>query len=210
VVSECSPEYAELHLPSRLGHIRVLYRSWAQVWRLAGRAQARASHAEKRLLGELRTYLRSLMTMQDQESNRVFVVALATKTPYWATACTSAILKKRRMYFHPFGGAGWPVAPPNYLGFRYDGRLQSVHHVERYQITTFAALHTHIPEIKKSKWERPFIVYHLGPAIRPNHMVGTGSITRAAHCWAALDLLLTSGTISSARDRSARRWASCP
>jgi hypothetical protein len=109
------------------------------------------------------------------------------------------------MYFHPFGGGGWPVSPPNYLGFRYKGRLQSVHHVEKYEIVKWTALPKHIPEIKYSKWDRNFIVYTLGRPIYPSEEVRSGTLRMAAHCWAMIDLLLTCKTISQARDLSKKR-----
>ncbi|MCG2728873.1 MAG: hypothetical protein L6276_01100, partial [Acetobacterium sp.] len=35
------------------------------------------------------------------------------------------IVEKRNKYFHPMGMNGWPKEPPNYIAFRYYGKLQS-------------------------------------------------------------------------------------
>jgi len=205
VFTESSPEYARLYLPKRIQGTPIIYRSWKQVERIATASLKYSTPTERRLLLDLKTYLRGLMNMQDHQSNRVFVVALSTKKPSWAKASTAEILQKHGKYFHPFGGGGWPVTPPNYLGFRYDGKLQSIHHVEKYNIVTWTNLHRHIPEIPREKWERDYIVYTVGPAIRPCLEVRTGKIFRSGHVWAALDLLLTSKTISDARAQTSKR-----
>jgi hypothetical protein len=107
------------------------------------------------------------------------------------------------MYFHPFGGGGWPTEPPNYLGFRYFGKLQSIHHVEGYEIVR--EMHSHIPEFEKGDWGKDFILYRLGNPILPDHDVRTGKIFRNGRVWAMIDTLLTSRTISEARDITKKR-----
>jgi hypothetical protein len=61
----------------------VVYRSWKQVVRLAERCRPTV-HAEKRILTELTTYLRGLMTMQNHTSNLVYVVSLGSKMTHWS------------------------------------------------------------------------------------------------------------------------------
>jgi hypothetical protein len=204
VLSECSNEYAKLYLPERIKRIPVVHQSWSEIEKIAS---ASLKHSkERKLLLELKAYLRGLMNMQNQESNIVFVVALSTKKPKWLTTPAVAVLKNNRKYFHPFGGpGGWPLTPPNYLGFRYNGRLQSIHHVEKYDIVAWKNVPKHIPEVRPSKWEDAYIVYTLGPAIQPQHKVRTGKIFRSGRARVALDLLLTCKTISEAWNKTKKR-----
>ena len=72
--------------------------------------------------------------MERQTDNNVFVVVLGQspmvpgQTHTWID-----VVEKDKCYFHPVGNH-WPVRPPNYIGFRYRGRLQSVHHIESFEI----------------------------------------------------------------------------
>jgi hypothetical protein len=144
------------------------------------------------------------MTMQNPKSNMVFVVAIRSGTnPGWRISSID-IVEKLRRYFHPAGTGGWPKEPPNYIGFRYKGRLQSIHHIEGYEIVT--DLHKVSPKIPTGLWD-PMFVYRLGPAIRPQEEVKTGRIFRAGRVRCMLDSLLTCKTISAARDLTQRRLA---
>lgn len=200
VMAECSAEYAKLHLPRAIEGIAVKYLGWKEV---AGLTDGRAgTHAEKRLLGQLRTYLRRIVRMQDQESNLVYVVALGADTPAWSRISWRDIVNKKRRYFHPLGGSGWPKTPPNYLGFRYEGRLQSIHHVDAWKVVE--NLDREIPEIKRGTLS-PHLIYTLGEPIIPSRKVMTGNIYPNGRVWAMLDLLLTSKTIAEARDATKKR-----
>ena len=55
------------------------------------------------------------------------------------------------------------------------------------------------------EWENNHFTYRLGPAIIPGKTVRTGKIYPSGRVWAMLDTLLTSDTISEARDISYRR-----
>jgi hypothetical protein len=141
-------------------------------------------------------------------SNLVYVLVLSTDRPHWSDITFLDIVVERRRYFHPVGGGkgGWPRTPPNYLGFRYSGRLQHVHHVEHYEVMTRP--HEHIPEIHEGEdWtSEPHFLYHLGPPVQVPDGIRTGaSINFAQRVWAALDLLLTSPTIADARDATRAR-----
>ncbi len=81
-LTECSPEHAVQHLEARrLNGVEILPISWKEMAQLAAQAKRECSHAEKRLLDELLTYLRGLMTMQNIDSNWVYVVSLGSGTP---------------------------------------------------------------------------------------------------------------------------------
>ncbi len=105
------------------------------------------------------------------------------------------------------GRGGWPHTPPNYVGFRFDGRLQQIRHVEHYEVITRP--HDYIAEIiPEADWsDEPHFLYTLGPVIEPPQPVRTGKIFRNQRVWCALDLLLTSGTIREARDKTQERLA---
>jgi hypothetical protein len=200
-MSECSQDYAREYGVTAVRGVPVRHISWTDLH--SASHISGGSHAEKRLMQEFRSYLATIVNMQPQESNWVYVVSLADRE--WAPGLTYIdTVEKRRRYFHPCGGVGrWPTEPPNYIGFRYYGRLQSIHHVESWEVVRNFHLHFH----ESPSWEEkePHFLYKLGPPIRPSHDVKSGKVVRAIRVWAMLDLLLTSRTISGARDASYKR-----
>ena len=206
VLSECTSDYvADVGLPEAVRKIPVRFLPWGKVHDLAASTRAR-TQAERHALGDFCRYLEDVMDDQDQESNLVYVVSLSTKRRPWCRIKPFDWVTKKRRYFHPYNRAGWPLVPPNYLGFRYHGRLQSIHHVEKAEIVQNLA--DHLDEIVKRKRHHtpsPCVLYRLGPPIVPCRKVKTGNLFRSARVWAALDLLLTSKTISRARDLTKKR-----
>lgn len=81
------------------------------------------------------------------------------------------------------------------MGFRYDGKLQSIHHVEDYEIVD--DLTTKIAEMYPDP-RPPHFLYTLGPAIRPAKEVKTGPIHGKSRLKCMLDTLLTSDTVAEA------------
>jgi hypothetical protein len=164
--------------------------------------------AERHLAAELATYLRGVADMRNIDSNSVYVVSLSTSSiPGWLAAVTSIdLVEKHGRYFFPGTGKNWPKAPPNYVAFRYYGRLQSIHHVDEYTIAQdMRPFFPGAPDT--SDWD-PHFLMTLGPAIRPDHEVRTGrGIVRSARVWVDIDLLLTAVTISEAADQTRRRHA---
>jgi hypothetical protein len=200
VMAECSREYvATSLLPKKIGRIPVTYLNWKDIHKLAHIRSG--SHAEKRLMEQLRIYLRRIVSMQDQESNMVYVVALGSGTPEWSKISWRDMVNVKKRYFHPVGGT-YPKNPPNYIAFRYDGKLQSIHHIESWEITS--DMHSIFPEVNPKGWP-PHFLYTLGAPIVPNKPIKTGNIYRNGRVWAMLDLLLTSKTISEARDLTKKR-----
>lgn len=198
-MSECSQDYAREYLVAKIDGIPVRHLSWSEMSTLS--AFAHGTHAEKRLMQEFRNYIATIVNMQPQESNWVYVVSLSYAE--WAPKLTFVeIVEKRRLYFHPYGSGGWPVEPPNYLGFRYGGCLQSVCHVERADV--IRNFHPHFQECADEE-DDPHVLYRLGPAIQTPHPVRTGEIFRSGRKWAMLDLLLTSKTIAEASIESYKR-----
>jgi hypothetical protein len=209
VVAECAPYYPPvLALPNPIDDVPVSYMAWKRIAELAAiTAAASHTHAEKRLLLELHRYLKGLMTMQNVTSNMVFVVVLGQDPLRWSTLTFKDTVMKRGFYYHPMNGKGWPHTPPNYIAFRFDGRLQQVRHIDDYEVVTRP--HEHIPEIiPEADWsDEPHFLYTLGPPIVPNQPVANGKIWPNARLWCALDLLLSCETIGEARDKTRERLA---
>lgn len=195
VLSECSAKYAEDHLECRnVRGIPVQAISLKAVAQVARQALSKGNHREKRLLREMLSYLGRVTTMQDIKSNWVYVVSLE--------GIGIENVERRKQYFHPVGVRGWPKEPPNYIAFRYDGKLQSIHHVDGYEVKT--GFDDPIRGIR-SKDRTPQFLYKLGPAIVPSTEVRTGRIFRSGRVRCMLDTLLTCKTISEARDLSEKR-----
>ncbi len=204
VLSECSAAYAKSHLAALdINGIEIAPVSWKFVADAAEAAKHRATHAEKRILSELLTYFRAIMTMQNTESNWVYVVSLGSGTPKGWKLSWIDVVDKRRRYFHPVGG-GWPKEPPNYIAFRYGGKLQSIHHVDAYSV--FDNPHDEFAEIPRESWE-PHFLYTLSPPFAPANEVKTGNIYPSGRVWCMLDTLFLAKTISEARDLSNKRSA---
>ena len=158
------------------------------------------------LLRQLDIYLNGVITMQNKESNWVYIVSLGAGSPDGWSISWRDIVNVHRKYFHPVGGGkgGWPAEPPNYIAFRYNGQLQSIHHIDSFDVFTDPSLH--FKGVRSHHWGTLHYLYHLGPAIKPSHIVKTGSkIPMSLRVWAMLDLLLTSKTIQDARDESKLR-----
>jgi hypothetical protein len=192
--------------PTAPARIEVL--GWSDVVGLIRAASRGGSLAERRLAIELAAYLREVADMRNIDSNSVYVVSLGTSLiPGWpATLRSIDVLEQHGRYFFPGTGKNWPKTPPNYVAFRYHGRLQSIHHVDEYTIAQdMSPFFPDAPDT--SDWE-PHFLMTLGPAIRPDHEVRTGSgIVRSARVWVDIDLLLTAKTISEAAVESRRRHA---
>ena len=206
IFNESIPAFTKTHLGlSHINSIPVEVVSWNDIQKIAATSKSIGRDAENRLLKELNIYLDKISTMQKVDSNWVYVVSLGSGIPDKWSISWQDIVNTHLKYFHPVGGGkgGWPAEPPNYIAFRYGGKLQSIHHIDKYQVFTDPSLHFH--GIPKQTWGAHYL-YDLGPAIRPAHLVKAGNkVIRSMRVWAMLDLLLTSQTIEEARDKSKNR-----
>ena len=184
--------------------------SWRDFQKLAQESIKKTNNnAEKRLLHQLNRYLEKVLIMQNQNSNRVLVVS-AGDTVFLEDKISSVVaIEKHQKYFHPIGN-GWPKEPPNYIAFRYNRKLQSIHHIESSkviedykQVEAFNLQSSH--PIEKH------YLYELGPAIEPKNVRTNDktkrfkSIPRNTHCWCYLDLLLTCDSVSEALVKTKER-----
>jgi hypothetical protein len=198
-MSECSDMYAKHNLISQFRGVPVRHIGWREISAITNFKNG--NHSEKRLMEELRIYIASFINMQKQESNLVYVVSLSSDE--WVPGLTYVeVVDGRQRYFHPYGSGGWPIEPPNYIAFRHNGMLQSIHHIEKADVID--NFHPYFKEAPNASGEKYFL-YELGPAIRPTKVVRTGKIYRNGRVRAMLDLLLTSDTISEARDKTDKR-----
>lgn len=203
-MSECSEDYAKTYLPFKaVNDIPVVHLSWSKLYELANSAKAISRISQKELLKELMKYLGGIMTMQAKESNWVYVVSLSTSKPENCDLTWIEIVEQKKKYFHPFGINGWPKEPPNYIAFRYNGKLQSIHHIESYTVTK--SLHSAIIEMPDVEKVDEYFVYNLGEPIIPLKTVKTGNIYASSRKWAMLDTLLTADTIYEACEISRQR-----
>jgi hypothetical protein len=168
--------------------------------------EARAAHRVERLqrarlyLAELLTYLEGGGYVASHRDSRVFVVPLGKDVSEIGIPF-HRIPYEEGIYW--YGLNGGPKVPPNYVGFRFDGRLQSIHHVEESKV--FERISEIYPKTTKD-WG-PGVLLRLGPEIRTDG-VRSGKL-RDRRVSADIDLLLTSATVEEAgrltreRDRRA-------
>ena len=145
--------------------------------------------------------------MNISRDNMVYVVSLGSGVMHGGTSRTWIdVVEQDGCYFHQVGNH-WPSQPPNYIGFRYWGELQSVHRRESYEI--FTDISTVNPSWCPTDVDH--FVYKLGPAMRPPKRLGAGgngdSIKRSARVWCAIDTLLSGQfeQLGQARDETIRR-----
>lgn len=200
--SNTSVEMARNHFPQmNVKGLPLIHLPWRAIRQIAMQATSGETNLTKHLLRDFIDYLGDLLGMEMKYSNMVYVVSLSKGSPdNWRLSWID-VVEKRNCYFYS-AGANWPD-PPNYMGFRYDGKLQSIRKVKSYQVVD--DLRQVFPEAAKTDWG-PMYVLKLGDPIVPPHEVRTGPrIVRSSRCWCMIDTLLTSPTISDALDETQRR-----
>ena len=143
------------------------------------------------------------MIERPKDSNLVYVVALSDQRPMGWNLSWLEIVKDHRRYFHPHE-PGWPREPPTYMGFRYGGKLQSIHFVKKAEIIDNLAL---VCEGLPRERVEPHVLYHLGDAIVPPHEVKSGKNTHNTRLWCAIDTLLTCRSVPEANQITKSRQA---
>jgi hypothetical protein len=205
-LSAATCDYAARRLPNQIADVLVTHRSWADIKRVAEAAHRKAgSYEEKLWLHHLGQHLEDYVSMQNPRDNLVYVVSLSAQPIKEGDDYTWIdVVEKDSRYFHPVGNR-WPVLPPNYIGFRYHGQLQAVHHIDAYEVVVDLSE-------RNPKWpvtDADHFVYTLGPAMKPARPIRTGNIYRNHRVRCSIDTLLSGvcDTISGARDETSRRLA---
>jgi hypothetical protein len=132
-------------------------------------------------------------------------VALTRKPwPGWPGDLTPvAEIERYGLYHYPLRKQ-YPRTPPAMIAFRYDGQLQSIHHVATDEIVDTP--YGHVPGAPNARWDDFHVLLRLGPSIGPDHLVRTGSgVYGPGRHWVDLDLLLTSKTVADAVKASRAR-----
>ena len=166
---------------------------------MAKRSQGRKNSG----LREFKCHLMRYVSMRNPRDNLVYVVSLSEETITEGYTWIDVFEKDKR-YFHPVGDGRnrWPKEPPNYIAFRYHGKLQSVHYITGYDVLTdLSSVNKNWPQMDKDHF-----LYTLGPAMTPSGTIRSGRI-QAARFWCIIDTLLSGAytTIRDARDESNRR-----
>ena len=202
--SDRNNQWLSRKLPHRIGLIPFHALSWREIQRMAEEARNDAGRSGKNLLRQFHTYLGSEGNMQDQHSNWLYVVSLSRSTFGGGVTKFIDVVERHRMYFHPVGGGpgGWPVEPPNYMAFRYNGKLQSIHHVDDYDVVTDVG--PFFPNQPSEEWH-PTFLYRLGPPICSARKIPIGGNWRARRVWCFIDTLLTSDTVAEALEATKQR-----
>lgn len=199
-VTNAPDEHALATLPPQIDGVPVLHVSWRTIKRLAEKAGFDETNRNKQLLDEFTTYLKGILGMEMAQSNLVYVVSLGAGDA-WGVNFRDVVERQRR-YFYPTEGGGWPD-PPNYMAFRYGGRLQAIHHVDSFDIfTNPKKLFAEAQDVEV----RPHYCLRLGPPMQPGKEVRAGAkIIRSMRVWCMIDTLLTADTITDALLETKRR-----
>jgi hypothetical protein len=116
MLTEATQQYAQSRsMPTQIQGVPLVHRRWAYVIDEAMNASAGATHAEKRLLAQLAKYLGEQTSMRRLDT-LVYVVSLSSDKPEGASISFVDVVEKKSLYFHPFGGGGWPKEPPYLYG----------------------------------------------------------------------------------------------
>lgn len=201
-LTNATAAYASVALVPNIEGVPVLHRSWRQIKDMAENSAPRENSTNKMWLRHFVSYVGRLLQMETQYSNWTYVVSLAIGNPDGWQISWIDIVEKRYRYFYPIIGGGWPDPPPNYVGFRYHGKLQRISHVESYEI--IADPHDVFPEAPNDTWKHYCLT--LGPPIRPSRDIPVGpGIKYAARVWCMIDTLLTAETITEALVKTKKR-----
>jgi hypothetical protein len=157
----------------------VVVLGWSDLVAMAMAAAHEGPLRERPVAAEPSIYLRGVADMRDTNSNEVHVVALTRRVwEGWPADLSPVdVVEKHRIYHYPTVGGNYPRIVPNYVGFRYDGRLQSIHHVDDYVVSDTPF--DHVPGAPNITWDAPAFFLQLGPPIRPDQSEMLGHTTIA-------------------------------
>lgn len=204
-ISAASVEYANRNQSDEISGYSIIHQSWFDLTNIIKSARsATKSFEEKLWLRELATHIKGYNTMTAPTDNRAYCVVLSRDEIVEGSGYTWVdVITKDQSYFHPVGGNGWPVSPPNYVAFRKSGKLMSVHHVNSYEVADdLKSINENWPNTTSDHF-----IYKLGPAMKPEKPLKNGNLFASQRIWCALDTLLSGEyeSIAEARDETKRR-----
>lgn len=204
-MSAASEEYASRHLPQSVNDYPLDHISWDTLYVMASSAKENAtSSVEKLWLSEFLEHIKGYKKMTNPKDNSAYCVVISKNNIHDNIDYTWIdVIEKDRCYFHPIGNSGFPSTPFNYVAFRWDGKLSSVHHIESFEVAN--NLNSINPNWPKTNTDH--FIYKLGSPMRPNKVITNGKLYPTARIWCAIDTLLSGDyeTISEARDETQRR-----
>jgi hypothetical protein len=194
-MSDSSERWASDQLPAAVDGIPVRHVAWDTV-RSAIQTSRKETRGRERLwLEEAEEYMGTATSKLPFGDQWVFCVVVSN-TLFGAITFRDYVLHER-VYFHPFGGNNtWPKIPPNFLCFRWGGRVRQVNRVKRFEVVP--QLSDRWPAITREEDSSgPHIIYDLGPDI-PIPEISTRGTYANGRVRCLLDQLLVQPTLADA------------
>ena len=198
-LSDCSPDWAAYVLPASVESVPVRHLPWGNVKAAISNTSRAAGGAERHWLNELTDYLRRAVRVTDPASSWAYCVSASRDKPGDGGPHTFiGYVVDEGVYFHPFGWRkGDPVDPPNFIAFRWDGKVHRIHRVVAHEVVP--NLQVRWPTIPVDQdTSRPHVIYTLGPPLPMNGPLPSGTNYRASRLWVLVDQLLTCATLKEA------------
>lgn len=182
-LSDVMPESANQRSAKSIDGIPIKHITYLEIFDLANKSITSSSNKCKEILRNLNIYLGGIIGMKNIHSNSVYVAPISGNS-----------IKEHninRTYHCPVGDR-YLKEPANYLGFRYDGKLQYINHVE------------HVEQYNNKG--KLMFKFFLGPDIIPSKTVKTGGKYQGTKFYCDIDLLLTCNTIIEASKKTKARY----
>ena len=168
-LSDSSTRWADQLLRPIAG-VPVVHVAWDTVRDALKTSISRTRGREQFWLQQLEGYMGQATSRRPLDDQWVFCV-VASDALFGGTTFRDWV-REERVYFHPYGGHNtWPKRPPNFLCFRWDGRVQQVNRVEDFEVVS--RLDERWPSMDETDSASapsrpvadPHIIYDLGPDI---------------------------------------------
>jgi hypothetical protein len=192
-------DIVEEQLGTEIDGVQLKHIAWTQVLGFAAVAKARGGLAERKLLADFESYLYKVIRMRQPSDMSTYCVSVSNAL--YGTRPFKSYVLDDLAYFHPYGwGKGWPTLWPNFLAFRWEGKVQQVHRVKHARVVK--NLTERWPETASAiDPDRPHVVYDLEPALSVEPLP-MGNVWPSGRYWVLLDQLISGPTLKEAIERS--------
>lgn len=197
-LSQASRDLASSLLPHEIDGVPVIHLPWPDVVEVLTAVRS-AERGQRRLwLDQFQTYLTKVIHVRPPADSWTYCVSVSNGRPAGGGRWTfQEYVTHELHYFHPYGVSGWPLEPPNFVAFRWQGAVQRIHRVTKADVVPrLVDRWPDIPTIADTV--RPHAVYQLGPRIPPHEPIPSGAQYRASRLGVLLDQLQTSPTLAHA------------